>query len=104
MKVLKIDLDYKPDKMWRAIWKYTRCIILAELKHYVKEIFEHETARGYHYYIHLYKDVSPETANALQFLCGDDHTRVKINQWRIERGVKHWNKMFHRVLWRRKRK
>ncbi|MBA7698390.1 hypothetical protein ES703_107067 [subsurface metagenome] len=60
--------------------------------------------RGHHIYIKLCEDVSDIDANYLQFLCGDDMTRVKINLWRIKRGVKRWNKLFHKVLYRKKAK
>lgn len=104
IRVLKIDLDIKPPKEWMVIWYVTRNLILEQLGYKVVKTIQKETQRGLHIYIHLDKPVDDETANMLQFLLGDDHTRVKINQWRIERGVKRWNKLFHRVLYKKKAK
>jgi len=99
-----VDLDLKPPKLWRDWWRETRLLMLGYLGYHVERFNEFETSRGYHYYVHLREDVDAETANLLQFLLGDDHTRVKINQWRIERGIRHWNKLFYKTLWRKKRK
>lgn len=102
MKVLKLDIDWKAPAEWREKWRVTRLGMLFGLGYDIAKVLEYETNRGYHYYIHISKDVDDATANYLQFLLGDDATRVKINQWRIERGIKHWNKLFSRVLWKRK--
>jgi hypothetical protein len=104
LKVLKIDLDIKPPKEWIIFWWKTRQTILQQLGYTIKYFSKFETKRGMHIYITLEQDVSDETANMLQFLLGDDHTRVKINQWRIKRGIPRWNKLFHKVLYRKKAK
>ena len=104
MKVLKLDLDFKPPKEWLTEWMQTRWLMLEKLGHPMDETKTFPTKRGLHIYVKLQKDVDAETANKLQFLLGDDHTRVKINQWRIKRGIKRWNKLFHKVLYRRKAK
>ena len=104
MKLLKIDLDYKPPKKWLEMWIATRGEMLNRLGHTVERIDMFTTKRGMHIYIKLGEDVSADVANLLQFLSGDDHTRVKINAWRIERGIKRWNKLFHKVLHRKKAK
>lgn len=100
MKLLKVDVDFHPPKEWLNEWINTRIRMLPPIEYY--KIFFGK--RGFHVYFKLYKDVSGEDANRLQFLLGDDATRVKINQWRIKRGIKHWNKLFHKVLYRRKAK
>lgn len=104
MKLLKIDIDFKPPKEWFDLWKQTRVLMLNYLGLRVEYIKKFETRRGIHVYVKLVEDVTDEDANLLQFLLGDDATRVKINQWRIKRGVRRWNKLFHKVLYRRKPK
>jgi len=104
VKVLKIDLDIKPPDEWMTKWIQTRWAILGALGYPFAGLRMFETKRGLHIYAMLEKDVDDKTANMLQFLLGDDHTRVKINEWRIKKGIKRWNKLFHRVLYRRKAK
>jgi len=104
MRMLKIDLDVRPATQLLSEWIRTRKVLLKELGYTPKSIDWFETKRGYHVYILLEVDVSDAEANILQFLLGDDHTRVKINFWRIEHKVKRWNKLFHDVLYRRKAK
>ena len=101
MKVLKIDIDFKAPKPWRHVWSATRFGILKDLGFNVIHFKEIESSRGFNYFIRLDKDIDDETVNMLQFLLGDDHTRVKINAWRIERGVKRWNKIFDRKIYRK---
>jgi len=104
VKVLKIDLDFWPPRPWLNLWKSTREDMLQRLGYFTVSMHTFPTKRGLHIYITLDRHVAPEVGNMLQFLCGDDHTRVKINQWRIARGIKWWNKLFHKVLYRRKAK
>jgi len=104
MKLLKIDIDFHPPYEWLETWKLTREILLNGLGYRVAYIKTFKTKRGLHIYIKLSKNIDDETVNMLQFLLGDDQTRVKINQWRIKRGIKRWNKLFHKVLYRRKPK
>lgn len=101
-RLLKIDLDIHPQKEWLDLWLRTRIGMLESHGYAVEQWHIFRTYRGHHIYITLRRDVDDETANMLQFLCGDDHTRVKINEWRIKRGIKYWNKLFHRVIYRRK--
>lgn len=102
--MLKIDLDYKPPEEWLEDWKQSREQMLYVLGYDVEYTKTFDTKRGMHVYILLKQNVDAETGNRLQFLCGDDHTRVKINAWRIKRGIKRWNKLFHKVLYRKKAK
>ena len=97
MKVLKLDVDFKPPEDWLKLWIETRIKMLEYLKYKVKGYKIVETNRGFHAYFYLEHDVDDNTANMLQFLLGDDATRVKINVNRIKRGVKYWNKLFSRV-------
>jgi len=100
--VLKIDVDYKAPKEWLEAWERTRKFLLEKYcKLAVLRMTKHETTKGQNYFIEIDKELTPEQINYLQFLLGDDHTRVKINAWRIERGIPHWNKIFDRKLWRK---
>jgi len=104
MSILKIDLDFKPPKDWMKEWIKTRKFLLKKLGYKPKYIEVFETERGMHIYIKIDEKLDDMEINKLQFLLGDDCTRVKINMWRIERGIPHWNKLFHEVLYRKKRK
>ncbi len=100
--LLKIDLDIHPPEEWLNEWIDTRKVILKSVGIEPVEISKFKTSRGWHVYIKIDRNVPDKTINKLQFLLGDDTTRVKINQWRIERGIKRWNKLFSRVLYRKK--
>ena len=104
LKQLKIDVDIKPCKKWLKLWKQTRILLLESLGYKVEKIKTFKTRHGFHAYILLKNDLPPEEINMLQFLCGDDHARVQINMWRIQRGIPHWNKLFERTIYRRKPK
>lgn len=104
MSILKIDIDFKPPEEWLERWIDTRYVILEDMCYTVNRISRHETTKGQNFFIEIDKELPPTEINMLQFLLGDDHTRVKINQWRIERGIKHWNKIFDRKLFRKKAK
>ena len=104
MKLLKIDIDFHPPKEWLNKWISTRIDILKGLGYCTEYYKIFPSKRGFHAYFKLYQDIADEEANRLQFLLGDDATRVKINQWRIKRRIKIWNKLFHKVLYRRKAK
>jgi len=101
--ILKIDQDLKVPEEWIEKWKISRVALLKSLGIEVKEIITQESKRGYHHWIHCEskKELSDEEINMLQFLCGDDPGRVYINSLRIKRGVKNWNKLFSKVLWRK---
>lgn len=101
MSVLKIDLDIKPSKEWQEKWEHTREAILKSLGLTLIGIRKHESNKGWHYFLEVAEMLSDNDTNMTQLLCGDDHTRCKINAWRIERGIPHWNKIFDRKLWRK---
>lgn len=102
--ILKIDVDYEAPAEWLSLWEKTRIIMLSDIGLTFIRMAKHETTKGQNYFIEIKESLQPEAINCLQFLLGDDHTRVKINAWRIERGIKHWNKIFDRKLWRKKQK
>ncbi|MCM8802828.1 MAG: hypothetical protein NC827_05930 [Candidatus Omnitrophica bacterium] len=102
--VLKIDIDYKPNQYWLNKWIKTRKFILERMKCKVLRTNIFETKRGFHAYFVIDKKLNDNQLNMLQFLLGDDATRVKINEWRIKRGIRRWNKLFSKILWRKKAK
>ncbi|RLE65063.1 MAG: hypothetical protein DRJ47_06105 [Thermoprotei archaeon] len=111
MVVLKIDIDIKVPEEWIDDWIGSRIAILNwyfDSDEVVQDIVvKPSSKRGYHAWIHLDAgDMPPGEANKLQWLCGDDETRVAINQRRIERGVpwKEANVLFSRVLKRKEYK
>jgi len=104
ISILKIDLDVKLPEEWLERWIETRYVLLRSMGYTVNRISRHETTKGQNFFIEINGYLSPTLTNMLQFLLGDDHTRVKINQWRIERGIEHWNKIFDRKLFRKKAK
>jgi len=104
MRLLKIDIDFHPPEKWIALWKCTREAMLRGMGYEIERISMFKTKRGMHIYIKLKQDVDDETANMLQFLCGDDHARVKINMWRIARGIPFWNKLFERKIYSKRHK
>jgi hypothetical protein len=104
MTLLKIDLDLQPPEDWLKLWMETRIEMLKYLGYTPVEWRTFKTKRGVHIYIRIVEKIPDMEANKLQFLCGDDPTRVKINIWRIKRGIPYWNKLFAEVLYRKKRK
>ena len=105
MTLLKIDVDMHPPKLWLQQWLDSRVFLLEELfKLTVLDTKVFKTKRGIHVYINVAQKLSDEDVNRLQFICGDDPVRVKINQMRIERGIKRWNKLFCKTYYRRKPK
>jgi len=104
MSKLKVDLDVKvPERLLKS-WIETRQAIIHALGYSWHGYDVFATHRGYHIYIYIKEKLPDEEENNVQFLLGDDHHRFKINSWRIARGVKRWNKLFHEVIYRRKRK
>jgi hypothetical protein len=104
-RLLKLDIDFKPPKTWLDEWIRTRKLLLEKLGYDYERFDVFQTERGIHVYITLRQNIkSARTVNRLQWLLGDDATRVKINQWRIERGIRNWNKLYMKVLYRKKAK
>ena len=101
---LKIDVDLKLPSKWLEMFIKSRKVMLEGLGFEVEEIVERETERGHHFWIKINskKKLSDMDINMLQFLCSDDWGRVIINAYRIKRGVKKWNKLFSKVIWRKK--
>lgn len=105
--VLKMDIDFLPEESWMKLYKETRVMMLESLGFKLVEIIEHKSSyKGIHIFMHIEgRELSSKEINMLQWIVGnDDHTRCKINAWRIERGILHWNKIFDRKLFRKKAK
>lgn len=102
--MLKVDLDYKAPEKWLLVWEISRRNMLKTFGYSIMRMVRHNTTKGQNYFIEIAEELAPETINMLQFLMGDDATRVKINSWRIERGYQDWNKIFDRKLWRKNQK
>jgi len=101
---LKIDIDFIPPAHWLSVWKDTRKVMLEHLGYDVENIIvdKSSSGKGIHVWIRINAGVlSDADLNMLNWLMGDDQTRVKINLMRIERGEKEWNKLFSSVLWTR---
>jgi phosphopantetheine adenylyltransferase len=103
MSILKIDLDVRLDTHKEILEEYIKvCKFILEnfyKLHIRKIIVRNSNKRGHHIWIHLHEYLDDATINKLQFMLGDDRTRWKINQIRIERGIKRWNILFTDVLW-----
>jgi len=104
--VFKVDLDKRePFERYKEKWIETRKLILEHLGFKIYHI-DYElsgTGRGYHVFFicDSERELTDDEINCIQFLLGDDIGRVAINIKRIERGIKYWNKMFSKVLWKR---
>lgn len=99
----KLDLDVKIEETaLRDVWENTRRNMLEYFGYIVVDINSSETERGLHTVInYLCKmKLSDEYKNFLQLLLGDDIIRYKINQRRIEKGIKFEtaNILFSKIL------
>jgi len=93
MITLKVDKDLRFDRYWDdAIEDYKRAIkaILEEFGYPVIKINHSvsSSGRGLHFWVLIDSEdgISDEEKNKLQFLLGDDETRVMINHKRISTG------------------
>ena len=109
-KVLFIDMDERIDEWsredevdWLACWRKAVEAVLSAFNLKAERIVlrESPSGRGLHAWIHLDREIPDMQANMLEWLCGGDLTRSRINRFRIKRGVKHWDKLFSKHLWRK---
>jgi hypothetical protein len=103
-RCLHMDWDFRPTKGW--IRKYLEVIIntYEYLGYKVEEVIMKKRGRGFHIWVHIIskKPFTEDEVNMLQWIGGDDITRVRINRYRTRRGMKMmWNKLFSRVIWRK---
>lgn len=106
MDILKIDMDYHFEDFGISKKQYESVIknILKTFNIKAKE-FTYRTSssgRGKHVWIFVDRKLSDRQKVALQLLCYDDPVRGEINLKRIERGFVKWNKLFSKVLYKRK--
>jgi hypothetical protein len=104
----KVDLDMKIPLKWKKLYLYTRKIILRYFKFEDIKIVDRESEKGHHFFFVCkhHKKLTPVDCNMVQFLLGDDTSRVLINMRRIVKGIP-WevgNVLFDYVVWRRKHK
>jgi hypothetical protein len=100
--LLKLDIDFKPPNKWMKLWREERAFMLHALGYHIKNVLVVPSSkRGIHVYIRLLEEVPPQTLNMLQWLCGDDPSRVEINRWRIKTGIENWNVLFYKVIYRK---
>jgi hypothetical protein len=94
--VLKIDKDCVVDKDLER--EYVRTVLDICGKHGIRVLWIRytNTAHGVHYYIKINPPVDAMTANALQYLLGDDTKRFGFNKARIKSALVGWNKPFER--------
>jgi hypothetical protein len=103
--VLTVDHDVRFDKWgWKETYERAVKASLEALGFKVSKIISKTSSsrRGLHYWIHIEapNKLTDEQMNMLQFIAGDDRTRVRINQLRIKRGIqKFWNKCFDHVTY-----
>lgn len=105
-EIFKIDLDTRIDKFgWLDDYKKMVADIMQRFGYSVNRIISRASpsGRGLHIWIHVKgPEIKDERIrNKLQMFCGDDNTRVWINQMRIEKGIPLWSKMFSKVIWKR---
>jgi len=100
---LKLDWDYPIPKAWVRRWKLYKTAMLEGMGYKVKRVTIKPSPSkkgGKHVWIAI--TPSPENDMEklfLEWLLGDQQTRVWINMLRIKRGVKKWDKLFTRHLW-----
>jgi len=103
--VLHMDFDYPVPDQWLKVYKEQKTAMLENMGFFVdRKIIKPSPSRkgGSHIWIHItsLRELTEDEINMLQWLCGDDPTRVWINRMRIDRGLKKfWNKIFTRHVW-----
>jgi hypothetical protein len=103
-RILHLDWDFRPTKHWIRTWLDTIVNTYQFLGYKVEEIIMKRRGRGFHIWIKLTtnKAFSEDEVNMLQWIGGDDITRVRVNRYRTRRNMKMmWNKIFSHVIWRK---
>jgi hypothetical protein len=95
VSVLKIDKDCFVDRDW--VEDYVHVVVIPVCSFFgvaVKSVkICNSKRKGQHFYIEI-EPVDANLANRLQWLLGDDCSRVDFNRARIESGLTEWNKLF----------
>lgn len=95
VSVLKIDKDCWVEPDW--IDDYVGLVKATCRKYRVTVIsirMSRSRRKGIHFYIEIAPPIDAKTANRLQWLLGDDSSRVDFNRARIDSGLNEWNKLF----------
>jgi hypothetical protein len=93
--VLKIDKDCIVSEDWQGNYVRVVRMVCSLFDVTVTQIRSCPSRmKGMHYYIHIKPPVDGGFANELQWLLGDDCSRVDFNRARIESGLREWNKLF----------
>lgn len=80
--ILKIDLDLKPRPHELALWESSRVVILSTVGYHVVSITKVHTRKGWHFWISILEELTDYEVALLQFLCGDDPRRTRLNFYR----------------------
>jgi len=91
--IAKVDLDIAPPDDWLKDWIETRKEILSYFGLEAVKIRIASTKRGLHFWFHLDRGVDFETLMKIQFLLGDDHSRVYFSRQRL--GFKRFRDKFN---------
>jgi len=93
--LLKIDKDCFVDRDW--IDDYIK-VVVTTCERFGAGVLSIKTCKskmkGLHFYVLVSPSMEAGLANKLQWLLGDDSTRVDFNRARIESGLNEWNKLF----------
>jgi hypothetical protein len=85
--VLKIDLDLDIRQDWLAKWILSRIRIIEDTGNKVLQVIcRYSSRRGFHIWFHLRYGIDYDQKEYLQFMCGDDFSRVWFHRQR--RGFK----------------
>lgn len=94
--ILKIDIDMRAAPNVWELWVQTRSLMLESLGYKVIRTVKHNSRKGWHVWIHLNQDVTDYEKALLQFLCGEDYRRSRLNFYREQNGqFKDFNLLFN---------
>jgi len=105
--IVDLDVDSSllaENREWQRLFKETRVAIVRALGNDFSDIIirPSPSGRGVHVWVHLKKPiVTDEEWLLYSLLLGDDPGRVYINSLRVKRGIKDFNKIFSKHLWRK---
>jgi hypothetical protein len=96
---LKIDKDLIVSRSLLQDW--VRLIVIPTCKAHGVIVQSVDTCssqhKGFHVYVAIAPPIHAELAWRLQFLLGDDCSRVSLNRARLGAGFSDWNKLFEKI-------
>lgn len=100
--VLKVDIDFDVVKEG-LVELHERAVraVLRELGYELARIVRRRSpsGKGWHEWIYVRgPEPDPKLLAALEWLCGGDPVRCKINLRRVERGIPHFSVLFSKVI------